>query len=101
MKSWKTRLLMGLMLVATLLIMVAGPAMAHDNDRHDFRHDRDDIFFNHDFDCCHDFDDFDDFDCCHDFDDFDDIDFGFNNFNCGHWEWNWVFDFWQWEDDCG
>ena len=33
MKSWKARLLMGLMLVATLLIMVAGPAMAHDNDR--------------------------------------------------------------------
>jgi len=27
--------------------------------------------------------------------------FGFNTFaNCGHWEWHWVFDRWEWEDDC-
>ncbi len=63
MKSWNARLLMGLMLVATLLIMVAGPAMADNNrqerrdDLQDFRHDlRDDFFFNHDCDDCDDFD---------------------------------------------
>jgi hypothetical protein len=64
MKSWKARLFMGLMLVGTLLIMVAGPAMADDNnrqerrdDRQDFRHDlHDDFFFNHDCDDCDDVD---------------------------------------------
>ena len=56
---------------------------------HDFRFDND-FRFDHDNDCCDD----------------DDIDFvgfnhfGFNNFNCGHWEWSWVFDRWDWEDDC-
>jgi hypothetical protein len=70
MKSWKARLFMGLMLVGTLLIMVAGPAMARDNhcndlcdDRQDFRHELREDFFDNDFDCddCDDNDDFDDF----------------------------------------
>jgi len=62
------------MLVATLLIMVAGPVMADDKDRHDrrddrqdFRHDLRDDFFDHDFDC----------DDCDDFDDIDVEDLGF------------------------
>ena len=60
MKSWKARLLTGLMLVATLLIMVAGPAMARDNncnDRCDDRHD--DNCCNHNFFDRHDVDDID------------------------------------------
>ena len=84
MKSWKTRLFMGLMLVAMMLATVAGPAMA-DNDRQDRREERrddrqefreefrEDFFvFDHDFDV-------DFHDCCDD-DDFEFDEVGFYPF---------------------
>jgi hypothetical protein len=96
MKRLKVVLALALALGMMVTISVA-PALANDN-RHDNRHDNND--------CCG-FNNFhhDDFDCC----DFDDNDadfvvlnpFVFNTFaNCGHWEWHWVFDRWEWEDDC-
>ncbi len=74
--AWKARLFMGLMLTV-MLLAIAGPAMADDNnrqerreDRREFREDfRDDFFvFDHDID-------FDD--CCDDDDDVEFVDFGF------------------------
>jgi hypothetical protein len=68
--AWKARLFMGLMLTV-MLLAIAGPAMAGDNNRQERSEDRqefrEDFFvFDHD-------NDFDD--CCHD--DFDDDDFVF------------------------
>ncbi len=69
--AWKARLFMGLMLTV-MLLAIAGPAMAGDNnrqerreDRQEFREERREDFFvfdhGHDFDdCC--YDDFDNFD---------------------------------------
>lgn len=74
--AWKARVFMGLMLTV-MLLAIAGPAMADDNNRQERREDRrefreefrEDFFvFDHDFD-------FDD--CCDD--DFDDHDFDFDN----------------------
>ncbi len=61
--AWKARLLMGLMLTV-MLLAIAAPAIAGDNnrqERREFREDfHDDFFvFDHDFDGCCD-DDFDD-----------------------------------------
>jgi hypothetical protein len=69
--AWKAHLFMGLM-SSLMLLAIAGPAMADDNNRQERREFREDFFdFDHDID-------FDD--CCDD--DFDDedlefVDFGF------------------------
>ena len=108
MKRLKVILALALALAMMVTVSVA-PALANNNDnrllRKDVQLDRailnelrddnngccgNDFRFGHNNDCCDD----------------DDIDFvgfnhfGFNNFNCGHWEWSWVFDRWDWEDDC-
>ena len=100
MKRLKVILALALALGMMVTISVA-PALANNNndnrlDRHDLRVDKQILheLNNDNNDCC-------------DFDNNDDIDFvafnpfGFNTFdNCGHWEWHWVFDRWEWEDDC-
>ena len=72
--AWKARLLMGFMLTV-MLLAIAGPAMAGDNNRQERREERQefreefrDDFFDHDFD-----------DCCDD--DFDDEDIEFVDFD--------------------
>jgi hypothetical protein len=109
MKRLKVILALALALGMMVTISVA-PALANNNndnrfDRQDLRVDRQILhdLNNDDNDCC---DDFDDNDNCCDFD-HNDADFVvlnpfvFNTFaNCGHWEWHWVFDRWEWEDDC-
>ncbi len=113
MKRLKVILALALALGIMVTISVA-PALANDNrqdnrlDRKDLQLDRkilNELRDDNNNGCCG-FNNFhhDDFDCCDN--DIDDLDFvvfspfGFNNFNCGHWEWSWVFDRWDWEDDC-
>ena len=112
MKRLKVILALALALGIMVTISVA-PALANNNknnndnrlERKDLKLDRKilhELRDDNNFGCCdNDFRFGHNNDCCD-----DDIDFvgfntfGFNNFNCGHWEWHWVFDRWEWEDDC-
>ena len=73
--GWKARLLMGLMLLAAMLMTIAGPAMAGDKDHKDRHENRFENRFDNRF---HNFDDCDHHDC--DFDDCDFHDCDFDNF---------------------
>jgi hypothetical protein len=110
MKRLKLVLALALALAIMATVSVA-PALANDNnrlERKDLRLDRQILHElrndDNDFGCfgCgfHDFND-----CCDD--DFGDVDFvllspfGFNTFDSvGCWAWSWVFERWDWDDDC-
>ena len=95
MKRLKVILALALALAMMVTVSVA-PALANNNDNRLLRKD-----VQLDRKILHELrDDDNDFNRCCD-NDFRFNTFGFNTFNnFGCWEWSWVFERWDWDDDC-